>query len=514
MQRNIFYLLVSFLLCGSFVKAQVSDNFSDGNFTANPGWTGNTSDWLVNASNQLQSNNNIVNSNFYLSTASTLARSAQWELYVKLTFNTSSTNYADIYLSASASDLLATSTTGYFVRLGGTLDEICLYKKNSTGVITKIIDGADAVLNTSNNVLKIKVIRDAADQFTLFRDITGTGNSYISEGTVIDATYTTAAFFGIAIKQSTASFFQKHFFTDIQVKPYAPDVTAPTIVSATAISNNSVDVLFNEPLDNISSQVAANYVANNNIGAAGTATIDAVNNALVHLFFTNNFPNGTNNTLTLSGVQDVAGNAMVNGTATFFIYTPQQYDIVIDELITDPTPQIGLPNSEWIELKNTTAFPINLQGWRIGDVSGISGALPNFILKPDSFVIICTSSAVAGLSVFGNTLAATSFPSLDNTGELLYLQSANGQIIHSVAYNVSWYQNELKQEGGWTLEMIDTKNPCSGFTNWRASTDLRGGTPGKKNSIDGNNPDAVAPKLLRAYAVSYTHLTLPTNREV
>jgi len=508
MQRNIFYLLVSFLLCGSFVKAQVSDNFSDGNFTANPGWTGNTSDWLVNASNQLQSNNNIVNSNFYLSTASTLARSAQWELYVKLTFNTSSTNYADIYLSASASDLLATSTTGYFVRLGGTLDEICLYKKNSTGVITKIIDGADAVLNTSNNVLKIKVIRDAADQFTLFRDITGTGNSYISEGTVIDATYTTAAFFGIAIKQSTASFFQKHFFTDIQVKPYAPDVTAPTIVSATAISNNSVDVLFNEPLDNISSQVAANYVANNNIGAAGTATIDAVNNALVHLFFTNNFPNGTNNTLTLSGVQDVAGNAMVNGTATFFIYTPQQYDIVIDELITDPTPQIGLPNSEWIELKNTTAFPINLQGWRIGDVSGISGALPNFILKPDSFVIICTSSAVAGLSVFGNTLAATSFPSLDNTGELLYLQSANGQIIHSVAYNVSWYQNELKQEGGWTLEMIDTKNPCSGFTNWRASTDLRGGTPGKKNSIDGNNPDAVAPKLLRAYATDSVNVVL------
>jgi hypothetical protein len=404
--------------------------------------------------------------------------------------------------------LQATGTTGYFVRLGGTLDEICLYKKNSTGVITKIIDGADAVLNTSNNVLKIKVIRDAADQFTLFRDITGTGNSYISEGTVTDATYTTAAFFGIAIKQSTASFFQRHFFTDIQVKPYTPDVTPPTIVSATAISNNSVDVLFNEPLDNISSQVAANYVANNNIGAGGTAIIDAVNNALVHLSFINNFPNGTNNTLTVTGVKDLAGNAMISGTATFFIYTPQQYDIVIDELIADPTPQIGLPNSEWIELKNTTAFPINLQGWRIGDASGLSGPLPEFILKPDSFVIICTSSAVAGLSVFGTTLAATNFPSLDNTGELIYLQSANGQIIHSVAYNVSWYQNELKKEGGWTLEMIDTKNPCSGFTNWRASTDLRGGTPGKKNSIDGNNPDAVAPRLLRAYATDSVNVIL------
>ncbi len=508
MQRNIFYLLVSFLLCSTVLRAQVSDNFSDGNFTANPSWTGNTSDWKVNATSQLQSNNTTANGGFYLSTASTLARSVQWEWYVKLSFNTSSTNYADIYLTASASDLLATGTTGYFVRLGGTLDEICLYKKNSSGVITKIIDGADAVLNTSNNVLKIKVTRDAADQFTLLRDITGTGNSYISEGTVTDATYTSAAFFGLAVKQSTASFFQKHFFTDIVVKPYAPDIAPATIVSATAISNNSVDVLFNEPLDNISSQVAANYVANNNIGAAGTAVIDAVNSALVHLFFTGTFPNGITNTLTVTGVQDVAGNAMTSGTATFFIYTPQQYDIVIDELIADATPQIGLPNSEWIELKNTGAFPINLQGWRIGDASGLSGPLPNFILKPDSFVIVCTGSAVTGLAVFGNTLTVTSFPSLDNTGELLYLQSATGQIIHSVQYNINWYQNELKQNGGWTLEMIDTKNPCSGFTNWRASTDLRGGTPGKKNSIDGNNPDAVAPKLLRAYATDSINVVL------
>ena len=56
-----------------------------------------------------------------------------------------------------------------------------------------------------------------------------------------------------------------------------------------------------------------------------------------------------------------------------------RYDIVIDELMADPTPQIGLPNNEWIELRNTSATAINLLGWRIGDAIGLRachGVLP------------------------------------------------------------------------------------------------------------------------------------------
>jgi Lamin Tail Domain/CHU_C Type IX secretion signal domain len=191
-----------------------------------------------------------------------------------------------------------------------------------------------------------------------------------------------------------------------------------------------------------------------------------------------------------------------------------RYDVVIDELMADPTPVIGLPNNEWLELKNTTTAPINLQNWRVGDATGQSGPMPNFILQPDSFVIVCTGSAVAALSAFGTTISVTSFPSLDNDGDQLFLKAANGKTIHAVNYNSTWYQNEVKKDGGWTLEMIDTKSPCAGSSNWKASVNTTGGTPGKKNSIDAVNNDATSPQLKRAYTTDNTTIILVYDEPV
>jgi hypothetical protein len=193
---------------------------------------------------------------------------------------------------------------------------------------------------------------------------------------------------------------------------------------------------------------------------------------------------------------------------THVLSAQNRYDVVIDEIMADPSPQIGLPNNEWIELKNASTSPVNLEGWRIGDSGGQSGPMPNFVLAPNSFVIVCTGSAVAALSVFGTAIPVTSFPSLDNDGESLLLKAPNDQVIHAVTYSSAWYQNELKKEGGWTLEMIDTHNPCTGSSNWKASNHLAGGTPGIINSIDAVNNDQTAPQLKNAYATDNTTIVL------
>lgn len=510
MAKKFFYCVGILLLINSFSKAQVYENFNDSNFIENPQWTGDTFDFIINNSHELQSNNTTENSSFYLSTKSELVISVQWEFSVKINFNPSSANYIDAYLMALSPDLRDISNSGYFVRIGNTDDEISLYRKDANGIITKIIDGENGILNHSNNLMKIKVIRDSSEKWSLYRNLNNAGNSYISEGSSTDSTFKNSSYFGFLIHQSTSSFFQKHFIDDIEIKNYSPDITPPAVESLTTISATKVDVLFDEPLDN-SANIFSNYSANNGLGMPNSAIIDSQNTSLVHLTFENLFTNGYAYTLSINNIKDIAGNSSQNISVTFSFFLPQRYDIVIDELMADPSPGVGLPDCEWTELKNTSSFPINLKGWRINDLSSTSGPLPEVILGPDSFIIVCATSALSELSSLGRTVSVTNFPSLDNKNDLISIANANGKMIHAVQYSSEWYQNELKKDGGWSLEMIDAKNPCSGFSNWIASKDKSGGTPGRKNSQDAINKDEASPKLLNAFANNPTTITLVFN---
>ena len=126
----------------------------------------------------------------------------------------------------------------------------------------------------------------------------------------------------------------------------------------------------------------------------------------------------------------------------------KQYDVVIDEIFADPTPEVGLPALEFVELKNISVTPLNLSGWELHDGNS-TAILPDFILQPDSFIIVCGKSAAVPYASFGTTLGVSSFPSLDNDGDIIYLRSPENIIIHAVSYSTSWYQNELKRlEGG------------------------------------------------------------------
>lgn len=189
----------------------------------------------------------------------------------------------------------------------------------------------------------------------------------------------------------------------------------------------------------------------------------------------------------------------------------QRYDVVIHEIFADPTPSVGLPNSEWIEIRNRSTAIVHLQGWRLTDASGQSGPLPNITLQPDSLLILCTPSAVAALSSFGRAVGITSFPSLDNEGEVIVLRNAVGQVVHAIDYSVQWHSTALKKEGGWSLEMIDPAHPGLFEQNWTSSNHDAGGTPGKLNSVARPLIDLNAPIMEMGYALDSSRLLVLFN---
>lgn len=180
---------------------------------------------------------------------------------------------------------------------------------------------------------------------------------------------------------------------------------------------------------------------------------------------------------------------------------PQRFDIIITELLPDPAPPIALPNNEFIELKNLSAHAINLRGWKLSDGTATATINADVDLQPDSFVIICANAAVPLYTAFGATIGVSNFPSLNNDADIITLYAPEGIAIHTVAYTDQWYENAVKAAGGWTLEMIDTRNSCTGPGNWKAAIDDRGGTPGRENSIRASNPDEIPPALEHAFTI-------------
>jgi hypothetical protein len=106
---------------------------------------------------------------------------------------------------------------------------------------------------------------------------------------------------------------------------------------------------------------------------------------------------------------------------------------------------------------------------------------------------------------YGRVIPLAGF-SLNNTGEPLLLRNAAGQTVYWVEYRTGWYGDNQKASGGWSLEMIDARNPCAGTGNWTASVHPDGGTPGRPNAAAASRPDLTPPQGMTVEVADSRHL--------
>ena len=190
----------------------------------------------------------------------------------------------------------------------------------------------------------------------------------------------------------------------------------------------------------------------------------------------------------------------------------ERYDVVIHEIMADPSPIVGLPNAEYIELKNISGKSIDLLRFKIDNGSTTATVSSSYLLQPDSMVVLCSRTQTV---FFGNIkiIGLTSFPSLGNDGDLVTLKASDGKTIHAVEYQSDWYRNPVKANGGWSLEMIDPLQPCA-KDNWTASMDVKGGTPGKENSVVQTASGSQPLQALQCIALSADKLLLQLDQGV
>ncbi len=493
-----------FLLAPLFSAAQLNESFTDGNFTSNPVWTGTDATFTVNASQELQTANTVAATSWLTAPhgLSTLDEQ-EWRVRVKITTAPSGSNFARVYLTSISNDL-STNPDGFFLQFGeaGSTDAIRL-KKSVGGVETEICAGPAAQISAPFNI-NVRVVRDNAGLWSLFADATGSVD-FVFQSSGTDVTLLIGTHFGV-LATYTSSNANKYYFDDIYAGPEIVDMQAPSLVSATPVSSTQIDLLFDEPITGTAAITASNYTLDPAV-AVSTATIDGGNSSLVHLQLSSTLSNGQTYAVTVTSIEDLNGNTATNLSDDFAYLvneTPEPGDVIITEFLCDPSPVIGLPEVEFVEIYNVSGKYFDLTGWKLGDASGDGTIVSGWIL-PGEYKVLCATSSAA---FFPDGFTVTAFPSLNNTSDEIVLKSTGSVEIDRISYIDNWYRDEIKQEGGYSLELINTDDPCSDRSNWTASNALSGGTPGMQNSVFDNTPDTQAPFLLSVLAIAPSALQL------
>lgn len=476
------------LLVIGVLSAQVQDNFSDGDFTQNPTWTGTDAYWQVTPDYRLRSNGPAATATLYLSTPNTMIAQTEWRFWVRVAFNPSTQNFVRIYLVADRSDLTDPGLNGYYLRLGGitgTADSLELWRQQGA-THTRLAGGRPGRFGGTDNVLWIRILRDASGGWQAFTDSLG---FWEPEFAVTDAVLTTTNYFGLYF-QHTSSNRQNFWIDDIYVGPPIIDTTPPQLLSADILSPTLVRLTFSEAVTAASATTPANYTL-----SPGPIPIGSITQPLpsqVELTLGQPLQPSQVYTLTYANIQDMAGNTGSGQTSLVLPEAPLVGDLVISEVMAKPTPVVGLPPYEYVELHNASAKWLQLSGCRFCDATQCA-TLPALIVAPGEYILLVPS---AGASSYPNSTSLSPWPTLNDSGDSLTLWNSANARLDLVLYTSAWYRDPLKAQGGWSLEKIDLGNLCAQDSNWIASLHPAGGTPGAANSVAGSWQDISPPSLV------------------
>lgn len=401
----------------------------------------------------------------------------EWCFTIRYDYNPSASNNWAFWLTSmkgSAHLYPTASNQGYVlgVNFTGSDDFLRLWRFNgsATTISTGDFNWQEEIL--PGTPVRIRVTRNLDKEWQVYLDTSGTEFKVLE---AIDSIYCTSNYSGIFYRY-TATQDQKLWLDDVMLKgKFLADVQPPVAKHVEVIDGRSLLVTFDEEIDTTRRVL---FVVNRfykpvslkwRTSSEALVSYDAIFSE--------------KNLLEIYNVSDLLGNTLPFITAKFTYHQAGYHDVLITEIMADPTPTIGQPECEYIELFNRSADTVNLKNWKLVSGDRLPAIFPFFLLLPGKSVLVADDGCMNKFDSTLSKIPVSTFPALPNDGEVLTLYNQEGSIVHTIEYDPVWISDQEKRDGGWSMELMNLNYPCITKDNWEASRHESGGTPGQGNSL-------------------------------
>lgn len=472
---------------------------------------GETDKFIINGNQELQLNDDAAGSSIiYLSYPA--EEEMQWDIYFRMNFNPSASNRLRIYLAAHDSNL--TESDAFFLDIGENGNDVPIYLVRRT-------DGTDEILLTMETgavafdpaQARVKVTYHGDGEWELWADYEGEQlfpDRRSVEGAFLD---TGDYFFGLHCSYTVtrATLF---FFDDLRIGTPLPDTTTMEISDIRVLSPDGIQVRLSKLPDANSVIEEENYFIPG-IGNPNQIIYDGEGSNRIELYFEEEFVNGENYLLELIGLEDLSGNLSFDQKEFTFILPEIALpgDVVINEIHSLPSANTLMPQIKFIELYNPSDKFIDLTGLTFSDRTR-TATLNEEILSPGEFLLLASTDDIGQLESYGRTMGLDNFPVINNNNDDIELRSASNELLFAVSYRPNWFDDAVKAEGGYSLELINPNILCSSRDNWRLSNNASGGSPGMVNSVFDPSFTPGAPELTYGSFSNAGQLTLVFDKEL
>ncbi len=267
-----------------------------------------------------------------------------------------------------------------------------------------------------------------------------------------------------------------------------PDIEAPYLIWATAISENKIEIKFSEEMDTTVLKQVSNYVVSDGIGPPGQVIFNSGEVAV--LSFAGHFLEDKVYALELKNMNDECGNLLTGAHVEIQWVVVKPGDVVINEVLFNPYPD----GADFVELVNISqkAIPFyrlflasRSKELELKQVYTVWASKSSW--QPGSY-LLCTPYS-AGVSDFYFSechecfLEMEKFPSYPNKEGDVVLLADSATVIDEFMYSEKMHSIALYDEEGVSLERVAFISETNQPSSWQSAAESAGyATPGYKNS--------------------------------